>query len=755
MVGLKNAEKSGKTITVFSPENGIGLAVRGAQASKWRVFGVAALGLSFLGSGCQETSPTAGTTLATTSGGTTTPTGGVSSSAPDQQEESEHDEHAEAVSASYPVWVRVTLDGQAPDRPVKLKQGGVSKVYKTDARGVALMGVQLVGVGQVAVHASHPDARVRAKVVDPADPPEELLIELERFDRSDNPDYKFSYPGTPEDLLGCGHCHNTIHKQWWGTPHQRAGSNPFVHDVYAGVVSAWQDEEVCKNNGGRWMEGIIPGTGESGFRCYKGPGALPDINPHCGDDIACDSVATDFGGCGDCHIPGMNGKIGGRNLLEAVGRPYKFGIHCDVCHKVESVDLTAAPGIAGAIKLLRPTEKPFFPLMKYRPLHFGPFMDVSNVEMGSVQREHFGQSKFCAGCHDYDTDLKPQWGEVDRKRWPTGRLPVQSTYQEWLASPMNPTAPCGSCHMPPNADVWNGADLELMHGGYEQGQRSGWVRPPGSVRDHTWVGPRSEGSGKKMLALAAQLELSKSMDEEGNLQVKATVRNVGPGHALPTGLPSRAMILLVKAYCGEQELEANGGDVVPNFAGIIEQRRADEDWEHWPKAKVGDVIRVLKYGRGWIDYKGPGPFGDGTFSDWQKGLSNMKLLREARVLEVFKDGKVRLDKPLVPGSVVVHSEAVAMQRHAPQKVGGAPGFAFARVYADKDGNLNVPSFRAVDIVIDNRIPAQESFSTNHRFAATCENPSVHAVLLYRSFPPDWIRHWQWERDDIVMTERRI
>lgn len=305
--------------------------------------------------------------------------------------------------------------------------------------------------------------------------------------------------------------------------------------------------------------------------------------------------------------------------------------------------------------------------------------------------------------------------------------------------------------MPPNADAWNGADSELMHGGFEQSPRAGWMRPAGAVRDHTWIGPRTEGSN--LLALAAELQVKGAVNEAGALAVDVKVRNIGPGHALPTGLPSRAMILLVKAFCGDQELSPIGGSVVPDFGGFVTRKRAGEDWTRWPEAKEGDVIRVLKAQGNWRDYQGPGPFGNGRFSPAEKGLEMTEYVGASKVLQVYDNGQVLLDNPLPKGSVALLTDSAKLDKHAPLMLAGAPGYAFARVYADKDGKLNVPSFRAVDIVIDNRIPAQKSVSTQHLFdGAGCQEPRIHAALLYRSFPPDWVRHWKWTRDDLVMTE---
>ncbi len=51
----------------------------------------------------------------------------------------------------------------------------------------------------------------------------------------------------------------------------------------------------------------------------------------------------------------MDGQIGGRDLAEATGVALDYGVHCDVCHRVEAVDLGGAPGVAGRLKLLDAT----------------------------------------------------------------------------------------------------------------------------------------------------------------------------------------------------------------------------------------------------------------------------------------------------------------------------------------------------------------------------------------------------------------
>jgi hypothetical protein len=83
---------------------------------------------------------------------------------------------------------------------------------------------------------------------------------------------------------------------------------------------------------------------------------------------------------------------------------------------------------------------------------------------------------------------------------------------------------------------------------------------------------------------------------------------------------------------------------------------------------------------------------------------------------------------------------------------GRPGFAFAKVLADADGNLMVPHHRAVDVVSDNRLLPSSSWTSTHTFAATCDSPSLHATLLYRSAPLAIADERGWTRTDRVMDQ---
>lgn len=663
--------------------------------------------------------------------------------APPQEEPSEPINDTAAPADEVTLWV--TLDGE-PAAGVTVAQGGVATRWVTGSDGsVVVQPDHGVEGGEVQLIASHPEARTGHVQVGRG---KSARIALVRFDPSDNPDYVLRDPGQPDDpgtTDQCSHCHLTTVGQWYESPHRTSASNPAVQDLYAGVASTLS-EAGCAEAGGRWWTGLTPGTRAPAPRCYVGDGALPALNP-CGVDAPCDGVATAYGGCADCHAPGIDGALGGRDLLDATGHAYTSGVHCEVCHHVAEVRLNEPPGVGGRLHVVRPSEPATGGIDKdWATLLFGPFDDVATKIMGAVPRAHFEDSTLCAGCHELEQP--PMIGAADRGRWPSGALPIQSTYAEWLAGPMNPAAPCQSCHMPPDPDVGNAADLDV-YVFLPPGLVPGWRRPPGAVREHAWYGPRQRES--RMLELAASLRVDVAQDG-GALTVDVTVQNTGPGHALPTGEPLRSMVLLVEASCDGVGLAVTGGDAVPDFGGALAVRGAGEDWSRWPGARPGQVIRVVRRPGGHRDYAGFGPFGDGTFDAAAKGMPIEEVVGSAQILAVDGD-VIELDQPLPPGDLAILGEGGPVWDGAPMTArAGAPGFAFARVLVGADGRRMVPHFLAVDVASDNRLLPQQAFTTRHTFASACEAPTVHAVLVHRAWPAALAAERGWEATESVMAE---
>lgn len=647
--------------------------------------------------------------------------------------------------------VVVYLDGK-PTGGIVVTQGGVDDLHETSADGSVSLTVDTTILGEIMLMASDPRARIGHVLLEPGGPAE-VRIDLTSMVDGDNEDYPFYPPGNPESELFCSHCHHTFSAEWYASPHRTSASNPAVQDLYVGVVTAITDDVTCRQANGRWWTGIEPGTGKPMDKCYLGAGALPDLNPDCGDDGPCDGVAERFGSCANCHAPGIDGKLGGRDILEARKWAYADGVHCDVCHQVDRIDLdpAAPPGVGGRLVIKRPMEPSDEPWDEFEVLSFGPRHDVGAVRMGAVYRDHYTTSEFCSGCHQWDAQVEPGWGDIDTQRWPDGRLPVHSTYEEWAESPVNGQATCQTCHMPPNLDVINGADVIDVEQGLLPGRDQGWHRPLGSVRSHSWIGPRQPES--EMLQQAAELELTHEVTG-GEVVANVTVRNHGAGHAVPTGEPMRNIVLLVEATCDGQPLTATGGASVPEFGGWLDRKEAPEDWTNWPGAKVGELVRVVQRTGDWYDYDGFGPFGDGSFTPEQKGLPVDLVVGESEITAMAGDVPT-FEPPLPSGDVAYRVEPLgsldALSGPA-RAVAGAPGFGFARVMQAFDGSRDVPHHRAVDVVSDNRLLPKQEWTSEHRFEATCANPRVGAVLVFRPYAFSLARERQWDQGEAVMAQ---
>ena len=141
------------------------------------------------------------------------------------------------VLESLDVVVNVTLDGEAVEG-AWVVQGGRSGHQLTDTEGSAALTLDMSLDGEVAVVVSHPQARTAHQAIrDGAET--NFLVELIRYDDSDNLDYVFGDPGFPDQddtTAQCSHCHKTINRSWYGSPHREAASNPWVQGLYAGTA---------------------------------------------------------------------------------------------------------------------------------------------------------------------------------------------------------------------------------------------------------------------------------------------------------------------------------------------------------------------------------------------------------------------------------------------------------------------------------------------------------------------------------------
>ena len=86
---------------------------------------------------------------------------------------------------------------------------------------------------------------------------------------------------------------------------------------------------------------------------------------------------------------------------------------------------------------------------------------------------------------------------------------------------------------------------------------------------------------------------------------------------------------------------------------------------------------------------------------------------------------------------------------------GLPGAVFARVLKDKNGEIQVPFWRADGIASDTRIRPKETRKLTFEFAMDDPNdePSVKAELIYRPVIRPWAKKKNWPVNDILITSK--
>lgn len=640
--------------------------------------------------------------------------------------------------------VQVQDTNGAPIPQAIVNQPGTDREWMTDDHGNVIIRLTRRVDGNFAVSAASTEHLIKGEAWYRWESiPEAVLIQLPDIPQ-DHDSYAFQDPGTPahnDTTSQCSHCHIEINEEWFQSPHRTSASNRTVQDLYSGSALNIDHQLTCLDAGGVWEEGIHPETQEIREACYQPAGVLSFLN-ECSTALDCQTEPEETGYCADCHAAGIEGALGGRNLLEASGFSYEYGIHCDVCHKVYDVDPTAElSGNAGKLILRRPDDDGSNPIDLSLEVLYGPLTDVLNPRMGSVYRPIFTEARFCAGCHQLEQPVWDPMVTIDTARWPEQKLPVHSTYKELQQGVLGEEVACQSCHMSPNAYPGNTAALGNEFDLHPD-VGSGWYRSAGDVRHHRWDGPRTNID---FLRSAAILQLTKSV-EAGVLSVDVRTTNIGAGHAIPTGEPMRSLILSVQSFCGEEEQQVIGGDLIPDIGGYKEIRTAAEGLESWSSAEVGDTIRVVNQSAEFYDYQGLDPF-DQDWTPEQKGLVVEQFVGEVEVTLVG-NVIVETDQPIPEGD-----KAYLISAREQELAGGA-GFAFARIMVDQEGHRQAPHYRAVDIVSDNRLMPHQPWTSSHQFAVNCVAPIVHARLIWRRYPLWLEREKHWENHDQVIAEVR-
>lgn len=675
--------------------------------------------------------------------------------------------------AGGPVAVRVVdLDG-APVEGALVLTGGSTTPVLSDADGRATIEVGDDGLTDRFVLAGKRGWRnAGTNLDDYAPPPDLVTVTLERLPEEDNPAYVYSEAGSSQSIstLFCGHCHQTIADQWLTSRHRAALTNPRTRDVWNGALSSAGDEPTCAERGGFWATGRLAGA-DAGTEehCYLGRGVLPDLNEGCGDpdEPPCDArdlpagTIENHGQCGNCHgaaIPGATANA--VDLNDAVGYAFEEGVTCDLCHKIADVTVGPRGGLDGAIRLLRPTEDDPSPLLKLRPIGFGPWADVINPFMGASFQPQFRSGELCSACHEYAMEpLAPEdTALLDRARWPDG-VPLHTTWSEWAASLYAPAITCPGCHMPQYDEDTGIANLGDL--GIAPGIAAGWLRAPGELRSHSF------DSNDVLAAAAVDLRIRLTDGPAGTVEATVTLANVGGGHALPTGEPMRQVAVLVSATVDGAAVPVVGGRAIADVGGSIAHGvvGADATLVGTALSITGVVfdgegataVRFVRPTGDFADYEGPGTgwFAAPERTPEDKGETIEEVIEEVAIAAVAGDTVTLARAPadVLPGDV-------AYVVTGADEWAGAPGALFGKVLVDRDGARGVPQYRAVSVASDDRIAAAAEARSSH----LVPDPGaghllvVTARAIYRRAADGIARTYGWSHDAdleiFVATARR-
>lgn len=233
--------------------------------------------------------------------------------------------------------------------------------------------------------------------------------------------------------------------------------------------------------------------------------------------------------CLRCHAP----IVMINNDYDLTNELTREGVTCNFCHSIKSIDLNNQ-----AVPFEFETGE----------TKWGPLKDVDSSAHQSGYSQFFESSELCAGCHEY-TNAKG--------------IKVLATYSEWKAGPYAAEGiQCQNCHMP----LVEGANTNKE---IKKSERK-------KINLHAIVA----GHSVEQLKKALQLKIRKANKQDDLVEVIVEVTNSGSGHMIPTGIPTRKLILWVElastsdTYSQKKEYERimldEEGKIIANINEIFD-----------------------------------------------------------------------------------------------------------------------------------------------------------------------------------------
>ncbi len=178
------------------------------------------------------------------------------------------------------------------------------------------------------------------------------------------------------------------------------------------------------------------------------------------------------------------------------------GVTCDFCHSVTGVK----PGSAEPYSVVTGRRKS------------GPLKGTTSPVHETAYSDLYEKAELCGGCHEY-TNAKG--------------APILETYSEWKQGPYAKEGKsCQTCHMPPLKELVVPPRVQPTKEIY--------------INSHEAAGGHFAETVKK----AVILRLGEVRRDGEKIHAVVRLENVGSGHKVPTGLPTRRLVLTLQALVG-------------------------------------------------------------------------------------------------------------------------------------------------------------------------------------------------------------
>jgi hypothetical protein len=244
--------------------------------------------------------------------------------------------------------------------------------------------------------------------------------------------------------------------------------------------------------------------------------------------------------CLTCHAPAAT-LFGDLELSRKITWE---GVSCDICHGITSVDMTDKG-----------------PRIRYDigPVKRGPIRDADSMAHEVAFSEVHTSALLCVGCHEYVS--------------PEG-TPIMTTFSEWQRSAAAASGQsCQDCHMTrTRADVVDPKVRRI---------------PDAPVNLHEVPGGHSIEQLNRALAVAIEPRRS-----GGELALDVALTNRGAGHAVPTGMPSRRIVLGVKVRTSDGATFEEHRIYGETFTGASGQQIGEDGGYFTPGVKLASDTRI-------------------------------------------------------------------------------------------------------------------------------------------------------------------